>query len=107
MSGDGGDVFDRFPTTRRGNVIFDPKLVEETSGHKLLCKTCKTFRRTKIGIVHREDGRDVLRLMCKTCETCTDYVARGDLGVVPEAWAKVVRRYAFKQARTILKEAEK
>jgi len=96
------DTLDKFPRPRQTNVAFAPEARDASSGHKLLCRKCRSFQRHGIEAVHREDGRDVVRVQCKTCKATIDYVLQ-ETGLMPEPFANRVKQFAKRRALEILR----
>lgn len=93
------DIFDEYSSAKRTEEAFNPEMITANSGHRLLCRTCRTFRRTGIDTVRRDDGHDVVRITCKTCGASTDFVLRDVGTLMPEPWAK--RQMVFAKRRTL------
>ena len=96
------DVFDDYPVvagTAAG--LLSERFIEKNSGHRLLCRECGEFRRTRAELIASPAA---LRITCKSCGAYSDFVpVAGEL--MPAAFAKRVRRFTFARFMEVLREA--
>lgn len=98
----GLDVFDESPVASGAEAgLLSESHVHQHSGHRLLCRACKDFQRTKVELV--SGAPPVLRITCKTCGSQTDFELRGT-GVMPKPFSERIRKFALARAKQILKE---
>lgn len=97
----GLDVFDEAPVASGAESgMLSEGHVYQHSGHRLLCRTCNDFQRTKAELV-ADVTPPVLRITCKTCGTYSDFELR-KMGVIPKLFSERVRRFSFSRAKQVL-----